>query len=55
MCDFPEILAKTALTLAFSRRRGNQKCPKALLLGEKGWEGFAPLREEGKLLAHRVS
>jgi len=48
MCDFPEILAKTALTLAFSRRRGNQKCPKALLLGEKGWD-------EGKLLAHRVS
>ena len=54
MCDFPETLAKTALTLALSPRRGNQNCPKALLLGEKGCEGFAPLREEGELVAHRV-
>jgi len=47
MCDFPETPAKTALTLALSRRRGNWNCPRAFLLGEKGCEGFAPLREEG--------
>jgi len=40
MCDFPETLAKTVLTLALSRWRGNQKCPKALLLGEKDCEGL---------------
>jgi len=40
MCDLPEISAKTTLTLALSRWRGNQKCLKALLLGEKGCEGL---------------
>jgi hypothetical protein len=38
MYDFPETSAKTALTLALSRGRGNQKCPKALLRKEKGWD-----------------
>jgi len=47
MCDFSETSAKTALTLALTRGRRNQKCPKALLLGEKGWD-------KGKLVAHRV-
>jgi len=40
MCNFSETSAKAALTLALSRGRGNQKCPKALLLGEKGYEGL---------------
>jgi len=44
----PETPPNTALTLALSQRRGNRKCPKSLLLGEKGWD-------EGKLVAHQVT
>jgi len=44
----PETPPNTALTLALSQRRGNRKCPKFLLLGEKGWD-------EGKLVAHQVT
>jgi len=35
-------------------REGTGTVSKALLLKEKGWEGFAPLGEEGKLVAHHV-
>ncbi len=41
MCDFLETPAKTTLTLALSPREKEPEMTES----QKGWEGFAPLRE----------
>ncbi|GEM_PF-4246566 len=50
MCDFPETPAKTAL----SQWEREPERAESSSRWREGLGGFAPLREEGKSVAHRI-